>query len=1433
MTSKLLPTRGLAALLLLAPSSFSQEPSIFENAFPKTLFFRTQLAKNAVNMEQVLFDLTYRRLMGIVGVSLPLANYHDGTDGTLDPPQNPTLTSAAYSALKTPSIDDYPTSEWPNPGTAQLALAHNTATEIDPYLLAKIKADDPNDPEYLDWIAPQYAALKSLNAGHFLYFPGAVLTADLDLTSETQVSVSHTGSGTDDVFRITTGLDELQTDFVCIVPVTPIGRLDWANAAHARIVKPEDENAWPSNDFEVATTGLEALNGNLEFSVGDLVLPHAWGGPWGDGGLLWRYNFTPGPYANPTAGFELTASKIRAQFFKDCFEAPVSTTEGPLWAGLDGIQLDVAPGTFQPKYVHFKDRRDIDVAIDITPTPQTVGDGGVVGHEDLFARGMFDHLVDLRAAIPDRIIVVDAGSVTHQRATGRILSGVEAEYLGESSDDDFRMFSWGVNRTRLWTEANLESERELHWGVRKHKTGDLDVNDVDDDGDTAELAPITFAHSRLLLGTFTILGVGAVSIGPNASPSMADIGVGVSFGIWDELRKGEDNELGWLGAPVSDILHPVRNRVDLLRGAGIDLTSASLMTSGFGSEEGGVAVSVGSDSPAPGVLQIDIVEPPFLEDHELKYGRATVTIDEVPEGDLTVFVTMWSEPMDGFEDHPEVPRLVEVRAHSNGGLVHPPSGGSDKIQYSKALVNSSPLDLSFTFRDVAEGDVQLEFVFEGSQPMYMARLTAHSGPDVLAREFENGAVIVNPSFESVDVNTRELFPNRRFRKIQTMEVPSTFGKVPLDDGVNDGSKVVDIVPLGATDGVFLVSRIDAEFRIESLVGSNDPFPSYVRAESAPGAGDGDVVVVFIDESRGTSGTSETIWDFGAGRELSTPENVMFPRGVHTVSLTVSDNGYSDTETKTFLITAVEGAVPNVGDPHKSQDPFPDGGPEEWGFYAWAFDRYEALNKTGAKYTHSHYGVVIDGNHQTPDVYDASRIWTAPVRGRASLGTSATYGVHPINPGGDGVHYSILHNGDVIVPPTYAVTDSTLSDGSPVGIQGSLDGLYLNVEEGDTLEFRVEQANTTNDDTTKFNPWIKLTTGGDFAPTPEFASRCVELDEVTSEFIYEFTDESIIAPGDSVTHDWTFDVDGQVHATATGPGPVQVPFAFGTKDVVATLTLTNGPDTVSKTRRALLDAPCTDSVGFFPPDPADCVNDLPQGVNGWYFYRWDSNDGYVFLDDYDCGTGRFSPSSAAQPWVREDRHRPSDSQDAVRGWLAPSDGHVNVSFSKKISGYTDGDALDLTILRDRGASDPLAPSSDLEVVWGPKTIDYAGTVEYAFDTFLEEGDLLLFQVSVRGDSAALFLEANITYRRVEFTGPLTADVGEEVEFTAWATGNPVAFDWDFDADGEVDEVGLTATYSWASPSTQVPVRCRAYYADGSFVQDLRTAAILIEDPQQHP
>lgn len=438
--------------------------------------------------------------------------------------------------------------------------------------------------------------------GHWIYRNATPILTDVAAEEgETEIGV---GDVTD--FHLGAGRYRTSNDDIALFGTAVDGRHDWGHCEQVQLVAVDKKN----NRIRVrrgcyGTRPLAFKRGAARAAA------HAVEGPWGKkNNLLWFYNFAthcPRDGEGKTCADRLV-DDLAAWFGK-----------GGKLEAFDGLEFDVL----------FNETHG-----------DTDGDGkpddGVVGGVNAYGAGVIEFARQLRKRMgEDRLLLADGalgwGGRRSQRAFG-IFNGIESEGFPNLDDWDFADWSGGMNRHAFW-KAN---GRAPSLSYINHKWIEPVAGRP---GETVN-PEVPWGRHRL---SFAAAQFTDAAICYSYAPARGADG---RYGIWDELRCGADNRLGWLGRPEGPPVHMAAAQPDLLGNKAI----ASLI--------GRIKGPVAATASAEGIM----VTPDSADSAQLEW-----TIGDVPTkgGDLVLLVTMTGEPMKGCPR--EMARFV--RCEISGGLV--------------------------------------------------------------------------------------------------------------------------------------------------------------------------------------------------------------------------------------------------------------------------------------------------------------------------------------------------------------------------------------------------------------------------------------------------------------------------------------------------------------------------------------------------------------------------------------------------------------------------------------------------------------------------------------------------------------------------------------------------------------------------------------------
>ncbi len=456
-------------------------------------------------------------------------------------------------------------------------------------------------------------------AGHWLYYNGAKILDDVPAESgETEIRLDNPT-----LFRLATGRYRNANEDLGLCMLDARGRPDWGHSEQVQLVAVN-----LGRKVIRVRRGCFGTTPRAFPAARAYAAAHVSEGPWGRRShLMWFYNYStrcPRDDRGHTCA-DVHADELAARFAPD----------GQL-ALFDGLEFDV---------LHYHAGRR---SPGRGPDGDADGrmDNGVFDGRNEYGIGVVEFCRRLRRNMgPDRIIQADGASTHNQRAF-QILNGIESEGFPHLSDWEMRDWSGGLNRYFFW-QQNAHPPAFNYINHKFTASGRQPGQRVRPD--------VPFATHRLVLAAamFTDSAV-CYSFSPQAE-------AGELLGIWDELRQGTENRLGWLGQPRGPAVRLAQRQLDVLGGQGRPVAAELLRRlrgegMKFEFDAGRLKVTATNDDRG-----------------ELRFRLADVPCDGP---DLFVSVTAEGRPMRGYPA--EVARLTYVGiAPPEGQLVGtqlPPTG---------------------------------------------------------------------------------------------------------------------------------------------------------------------------------------------------------------------------------------------------------------------------------------------------------------------------------------------------------------------------------------------------------------------------------------------------------------------------------------------------------------------------------------------------------------------------------------------------------------------------------------------------------------------------------------------------------------------------------------------------------------------------------------
>ncbi len=580
--------------------------------------------------------------------------------------------------------------------------------------------------------------------GHWVYRPGVVLKSDLT-PSTTTIPVDDVRPFAQKVpLRSGNQVVGEMLPSIILVPIDNQGNRLWYESEYAQITAVDSQRRTLTVQWGQYFSQARAFRAGRTY-IAPMHCEH-WNG------LEWTLNMST---ACPRDKNGETAADVCLR------EIKAWCSPGGPAGHVDGIGFDVI--YFLAKFPGW----DLD-------NDGKADDGVAADGRRFFLEGVYAFLKRLRSTMgEDFLLTSDGWDPKNQRAVG-VFNGIESEGLC-APNDAWRQYARTLNSHTYW---NLHNNAKYRYSYITTK-----MLHPDDQKMRLQLC-------RMGLATACILEVSYCGL--------EDSGRNDGLPMTAEMHRGAAQELNWLGQPVGPTVFLTKTAPDLLSGKGQSFTLEFVRR--LETKRCKLAVS-----PDGSLLIQGTSRNP--------YDTMEVTLRgiPVPKGDLSVFFeAMAVDPLQGFDRKDRIPRLITLHAE---GL---PKYADERGQRSMYNDTTAYMGVAgFTpqygyFRRAGEGRgvIDLTFIFEDQGACKLRNLTIHTAPLAMAREFQRGVVLVNPSQETVVFPLDRLIPTLRGVRLRRIKAdPQVYRKTPeieamlsYNDGREENPHRVEVPPL---NGLFL------------------------------------------------------------------------------------------------------------------------------------------------------------------------------------------------------------------------------------------------------------------------------------------------------------------------------------------------------------------------------------------------------------------------------------------------------------------------------------------------------------------------------------------------------------------------------------------------------------------------------------------------------
>ena len=496
-----------------------------------------------------------------------------------------------------------------------------------------------------------------------------------------------------------------------------------------------------------------------DFKKGDYMAPMV-GGFWG-GDLQWQYNLST---ACPRDRNGKNATDI---FLEETLKL-LDREKGHL-KHVKGIGWDV----------HYWRCRYKDADCDVDGE---VDEGWINGKNTWLESVMNYDFVIREKMGKDFIITGDSWNIDKQRGVN-LYNGMENEGFCRPNDA-FRGFSSPMNMMNYWYRFT-EKYPKFNYVVMKFNN------------DWAPDLANSYRYQRLALAYATAW---------NSATTRPSVNITGQSYFLPEFFGGEMDKQQWLGRPLGDARYDYPAAADMLSGKGVEMSQVFVKNI----EGENCKITVKGKNL--------VVTSTFKGDKESQVVK--ITNLPVPKGDMMItFDIKAFGTLDAFPAASAFPRYMSVH---NDAIPLYDDAKQNQVLYNNLSAYFGKRDfmpVTFYYRDMeksAQQTMTITLSLEGAEPVEIKNIRLIQAAPTVAREFENGILLGNPSHKEQVFNLTKLFPNYKgdYYMIKAKAVPQPSNQRQQDSyelalnmaNGRDGSKIKDKtkVVVGPLDGLFLI-----------------------------------------------------------------------------------------------------------------------------------------------------------------------------------------------------------------------------------------------------------------------------------------------------------------------------------------------------------------------------------------------------------------------------------------------------------------------------------------------------------------------------------------------------------------------------------------------------------------------------------------------------
>lgn len=382
--------------------------------------------------------------------------------------------------------------------------------------------------------------------------------------------------------------------------------------------------------------------------------------------------------------------------------------------------------------------------LDRNPRPNNVDTNvdGVVdeGYDErgvnMFELGIYDFVRRLRIGLGEDRIITGDGIIQAREQRPRVYNlynGIELEGFTSWADAYITLWSDTMNLMSFHQSRN-PSDHPFNLIAPKFRdlggVGTLEYSDVG--------------------GLYNMNVVGCAIVNAACSGRHFQTTEDGDYTLVDLAMGGDKEDPQWLGKAMGKKIHLGLQARDLLEGKGVSM--ANNFVSKWTAGEDDVHVKKVGDTL--------VISADDTDGWSEEVMSATLNDVKIPAGDVIIKFEVLANDPNEFPDG--TGRYFNVLAHDR--FNQDVALTADSLT---AMADTEWYPVSFYYREAGPATIDIELNIDGKQDFAVRNVEIHSATDAVAREFEHGVALLNPSNKPYTFDIESLFPGAELKELRS------------------------------------------------------------------------------------------------------------------------------------------------------------------------------------------------------------------------------------------------------------------------------------------------------------------------------------------------------------------------------------------------------------------------------------------------------------------------------------------------------------------------------------------------------------------------------------------------------------------------------------------------------------------------------------------